>query len=352
MNQTQTAKVFAAILGAGLLQLAAPLPVSAQAWLPAKGEGNYSISYENLFLRDHFFADGSRHDVGHIRLNGIVQEFEYGLTDKTAVNFSVPPLIVSKYKGVFPHVNTGNTDDGNYHPTFQDFRLGLRYNLVMHPLVVTPLIETLVPSHPYEQFAHSTAGFDLREYRVGVAVGRRLDPILPRAAFQAKYTYARVEGHLGIRPNRSRIESQFAYFATRRLRVSFLESYQLTHSGLDFPQDFPSRKDERWRRHAQISKINFLDLGVGAGFAVTNSVEFFGSWFTDVWGQNGHALNRGLSFGINYNFRTRRYVRQAFANQNGADPSCDSIVCRKCKRIFEEPDSADAALPSSMASVR
>ncbi len=349
MDTSRTVKAVVAFLIGVSMQLAAPRTVSAQAWLPAKGEGNYSISYENLFLRDHFFADGSRHDFGHIRINGIVQDFEYGLTDKTAVNISVPPFIISKYKGAFPHVNSGNTDDGNYHGAFQDFRVGLRYNLRMRPLVVTPVVEAVVPSHPYEQFAHSLAGYDLREYRFGVNLGRRLDPILPKGFFQTRYTYAIVERHLGIRPNRSRIESQFGYILTRRVRLSALELLQITHSGLDFPQDFPSRKDERWRRHAQISRLNFLNLGVGAGLAVTKSFELFGSWTTDVWGQNGHALNRAVSFGVNWNFRTRWFVRQAFAGQ--ADEICD-VVCRKCQRVFPQPDSADPVLTSSMASGR
>ncbi len=351
MDATRTVKAVVAFLIGVSIQLTAPRTVSAQAWLPAKGEGNYSISYDNFFLRDHFFADGSRHDLGHIRINGIVQDFEYGLTDKTAVNISVPPFIISKYKGTFPHINAGLTDDGNYHGTFQDFRVGLRYNLRMRPLVITPLIEVVVPSHPYEQFAHSLAGYDLREYRFGVNLGRRLDPILPRAFFQTRYTYAVVERKLGIRPNRSRVESQFGYFLTSRLRVSALELLQITHSGLDFPRDFPSRKDERWRRHAQITRLNFLNLGIGAGFALTKSVEFFGSWGTDVWGQNGHALNRAVSFGVNWNFRTRRYVRQAFAGESNANESCD-VICRKCERVFQQPDSGEPTLTSSLASRR
>ncbi len=346
MYSRRTTKGLLAFLTALSLQLLLPRPAFAQAWLPPKGEGNYSISYENLFLRDHFFSDGSRHDFGQIRLNGMVQDLEYGLTDKIAVNISVPPFVISNYKGTFPHINSGNTDDGNYHGTFQDFRVGFRYNLRMRPLVVTPLVEVLIPSHPYEQFAHSLAGYDLREYRVGINLGRRLDPILPKGFFQTRYTYAVVERHLGIRPNRSRVESQFGYFVTRRLRLSALELLQITHSGLDFPQDFPSRKDERWRRHAQISRLNFLNLGVGAGFAVTKSVEFFGSWTTDVWGENGHALNRGLTFGVNWNFRNRRFVRQAFVNE-----SCD-VICRKCQRVFQPPDSGEPALTSMLTSGR
>ena len=338
-----TVKATLAFVAIVFVELEFPSALAAQAWVPPKGEGNYSISYQNLFVRDHFFSDGSRHDVGHIRLHGMLQELDYGLTEKVAVRISLP-FMLGKYKGQFPHVNLENTDDGHYRGTFQDFRFSVRYNLRTRPFVVTPVIEGIVPSHQYEQFAHSAAGFDLRELRLGLSAGRRLNPILPRAFFQTRYSYAVVERHLGVRPNRSIVSSEFTYFMTKRLSLSALETLQLTHSGLNFPQDFPSRADERWIRHAQISKINFLDLGFGAGLAITKSVELFGAALTDAWGENGHALNRGLVFGINWNFRTRRFVGQAFA------PESCNVVCRKCQRVFEQPASDNATLTSSLAS--
>ena len=44
-----------------------------QAWVPPKGEGEMALSYQNLFTKEHFNGDGSRHDYGHIRLFGAIQ---------------------------------------------------------------------------------------------------------------------------------------------------------------------------------------------------------------------------------------------------------------------------------------
>ncbi len=185
----------------------------------------------------------------------------------------------------------------------------------------------------------------------GVNLGRRLDPILPRAYFQTRYSYGIVPRTLGIRPNRSRLESELGYFVTKRLSLSAIEMLQISHSGLDFPQDFPSRTDERWRHHDQISRISLLNVGIGGAFAVTKSVEFFTSALTNVWGQNGHSLNRALTFGVNWNFRTRRFVRQAFAGEGNAGGSC-AVLCRKCERLFQPPDSVTPALTASLTSGR
>lgn len=310
------------------------LPVSGfgQAWVPAKGAGGLTISYQNLFVRNHLDWEGRRLPRGHIRASSISQELEYGLTGKIALNLSLP-YITAKYNGGFPHTNPGNTDNGDYHGTFQDFRFGVRYNLRMRPLVVTPLVEGIIPSHGYETYAHTQVGLDLREVRVGMNLGRRLDPILPKAYFQTQYSYAVVQSTLGFRPDRSRINSEFGYFLTKRVSSNVFESLQITHSGLRFPIDFPCRPPQQttacnnltpqaqaaaltlWHHHDQISQLNFLNLGLGAAFAATESVEFFASALTNVWGENIMSVNRGLTFGVYWNFRTRRFVRQAFADK-------------------------------------
>ncbi|PYX67152.1 MAG: hypothetical protein DMG74_01165 [Acidobacteria bacterium] len=287
------------------LLLACQLVVSAfgQAWVPPKGEGEMAISYQNLFTTEHFNGDGSRHDYGHIRLFGVIQEFDYGATDKFAVSLSVP-YGFGKYHGPFPHLLP--IDNGDYHGALQDLHVGFRYNVRAHPFMLTPFLAVAFPSHHYEHFAHSAVGTDLWEVQIGMNVGKRLAPLLPNAFLQMRYSYAMVQRVDGIRPNRSRIETQFGYFLTRRLSVQAIAASQITHSGLDFPEDFPSNSptDERWRHHDQISTINFLNLGGGVSVALTPSLQVYSSLLTSVWGQNGHALRSGMSVGMSWGFRT------------------------------------------------
>lgn len=208
-------------------------------------------------------------------------------------------------KALIPISIQVNTDDGSYHGGFQDFHVGLRYNLSMRPLVITPFVEGILPSHDYEVFAHAAIGQGLRALVVGVNLGRQLDPLLRRAYFDARISYAVLEKLQGFRPNRSRVDGEFGYFVTRRLVFRALESFQITHEGLDYPEDYESISDELFLDHDPLQKINFLNLGGGVAFVLTDSWDVYASVLTLVWGKNGHAP-RAFVVGTNWRFCTGR----------------------------------------------
>jgi hypothetical protein len=186
----------------------------------------------------------------------------------------------------------------------------LRYSFQTHGFAVTPFIGAVVPSHGYEFFAHSAVGNHMPELRLGAYLGRQLSPFIRSAYFQVRCSYGIVRRVDGVRPNHSNFDSEFGYFLTKRVAIRALEAFQVSHDGLDVPQDFPSRTDYRWRHHDQTLRVNFLNLGGGVSVAVSKSVDVFASVVTTVWGENGHALQRGLSVGVNWNFRTHRAESQ------------------------------------------
>src|SRR5437588_581773 len=87
------------ILSIGIV---ATLPCFGQAWVPAKGEGEVVLVYQNLYTRDHLYYDGSVHDNGHIRIVGLLETVDFGLTDKLALTASFPEF-KGKYNGALPH---------------------------------------------------------------------------------------------------------------------------------------------------------------------------------------------------------------------------------------------------------
>jgi len=274
-----------------------------QAWVPLKGEGETALSYQNLFNKYHYNSDGSRHDYGHIRAFRLIQEFDYGITNKFAVSVSLP-YGFGKYHGPYPHQLP--IDSGDYHGALQDFRVGFRYNVVKRPFQFTPFLATVFPSHHYEHFAHSAVGIDMWEVQTGMSLGRNLAPVLPRGYFQLSYGYSFMQRVLGMRPNRSRIDTEFGYFLTRRLSLQGIAASQIVHHGLNFPQDFPDRSQSNvtWRHHDQILAINFLNMGGGVAYFVRSNWQVYSSLLTSMWGQNGHALRTGFSFGMSWSFRT------------------------------------------------
>ena len=234
----------------------------------------------------------------------------------------------SKYGGSDPHRVGGvgppqEWDDGTYHGTFQDFQGGVSINLKSRPLAITPFAEVIIPSHHYPSLAHAAVGKDLRALVVGGAVGGFLDAVVPGIFFQAQLSYAVMQEVLDIRPNRSRVDAEMGYFVTPRLAVRFLESYQVTHHGIDLiafsapmtvgeihgHPEIPFTVEYR-RLHDRLQRSNYLNLGGGINFAVNESLEIFAAAANTVWGESIHPL-RGVSVGANIHFRTRRAARQA-----------------------------------------
>jgi hypothetical protein len=171
-------------------------------------------------------------------------------------------------------------------------------------VVITPIVRLVLTSHGYEQFAHAAVGRDVREYHIGINLGRRLDPILPRVFLQAQYSYAFVQRILDISPNRSSIQAQMGYFLTPRLSLLGLAQWNHTYRGFDVNFDIRhgGLTDEEFLHHDQLGKIRLLDAGVGAAFDVNRKMEVYASWGRTVSGANGHFHSSVLTLAISRTF--------------------------------------------------
>jgi hypothetical protein len=145
----------------------------------------------------------------------------------------------------------------------------------LRPVVLTPFVRLVVPSHGYEYFAHAAVGRDLREYHIGINAGRRLNR---RTFLQAQYSYAFVERVLDISPNRSHVEAQVSYFLTPRLSLLTSMQWYYTYDGLEAHLDLPPLAlltAEQFKHHDQLGKSILLDGGGGFSFAATRKLEVF-----------------------------------------------------------------------------
>jgi hypothetical protein len=268
------------------------------------------VSYQNALARGHLLASGKRvpGEQDSVRSHVVTSELDIGLTDRIGLSLSLP-FVTSRYGGASPHTvgvhgEPTSVDDGSYHGAFQDFRVAARVNVVTRPVVLTPFVEGIVPSHEYESRGHSVVGLDLRALVLGTNVGGFLDA-LPGTYFHAQASYAVVEKVAGIRANRSRVDAEIGYFVTPRLALRFLESFQFTHDGLEFVLDAPPRPQELNLNHDRINRFNFVNVGAGFGFAINDSLDLFVLGSRLVWGQNIHP-HQGFAVGLNMHFRTGR----------------------------------------------
>lgn len=292
----------------------------AQAWTPPKGEATLELNYENYYVRDHLFHHGEAAELGEIRTNVLLFDLTYAVTDRLAATASLP-YVYSRYDGKSPH--SLPADNGDYHGTFADYRLDLRYLVLRDPAVLTPFVAAIIPSHHYVTFAHSAVSVGLREYLVGVNLGRRLDPILPDAFAQARVSYAFVERVLGISHDRNNFDLELGYFVTSSLALNASGSYQRTHGGIDFPlvgtPEFKAFVNSPyWPVHDSVARAEYMNVGGGLTYALTGSVDVSASYVTMIWGKNLHKISPGLVFGFNYGFSPQQAIRRFFSRKESS----------------------------------
>ena len=291
--------VFVALASCMILS-AAPHDAAAQAWLPSPGEGTISIQWQNVLSKDHFVPTTAV-DIGHIESHAVVLDVTYGVTEKIAVDLSLP-YIASKYVGPQPHPTA--LDDGAYHGSPQDFRLALRYNLRAGRFALAPYIGSILPSHNYEYYAHAAPGRRVAEVQVGAYVARLFDAAIPGAFVQARVGYGLMQQVADINHSRAMLDLEIGDFVTERFRVFALGTGQVTFGGIDIPLLGPNSLQMSLQpQHDRIDRTDFLNVGAGASFAIRESVDVFGSMMTNVANRNGHATNRGIDVGVSWTFK-------------------------------------------------
>ena len=287
------------LVGCTLLLASSSLKLTqAQAWLPLKGDGQLTFTYENIYVRDHFDYQGNRFNAGPIRTNTVITTLEYGLTNRLTLDAELTH-VTSKYEGFVGPVPHGPPDTGFYHPTFQDARVGVRFNVFRGPLVVTPFVATVIPTHHYETRGHTAVGRDLRELQIGVNVGRDLEGLIPRTYVEGRYSYSVVQDVRQFNLNRSNADWEFGYFATNRLTLRFTGAWQKTYGGVRIFLD--SNIPDYHELHDRAAQSGFLRVGGGLSFSLTRSIDLHADFGNTEKGTNTHGA-RGLSLGISWRF--------------------------------------------------
>jgi hypothetical protein len=315
-----------------------PASVFSQAWLSPKGEGTVAVLYQYGVDRLHVFSDGRTKDRGHTYLSGVLLDTDFSLTDKVAVRLSLP-YISGKYVGRNGHTlirgrpDTAVTlDNGNYHGSLQDFRFDVRYSLTQGALKVVPFFQVILPSHNYQTLGHAAVGANLSERRVGVNLGSRLDPLLPKAFLQGRYSFGFLEEVANIALKRSYAEFQLGYFLTRRLSVQGAVVWTYSHNGNENDYNlFPDNlTDEQWVNHDRISRAKLLDFGANVAYSFNRSTSVVVGVGHSMGGANTHLRALVVSVGFVKAF-TSRLARDEVSEAVSLPQASKALVCTCAK---------------------
>lgn len=279
-------------------------PLKAQAWIPAKGEGTVSLTYQNYDVAGHYDARGRKNNNGGTQSQVAVAEVDYGITDTIGVTVNLP-FIASKYTG--PPVyfvggvetHPGPLDDGTYHGAFQDLRVEVRRLFWAGPIPVAPFIGASFPTHDYETVGEAVPGRHRRDLQIGANIGVNLDRLLAGAYVHGRYGYATAQRIEGFAFTRSNVDVEIGFPIASRFVLRGLAGWQIRHQG---PSVQALTVD--WEHHDRFIAPSYTNLGVGASVPI-GGVDVYALWLGTVQGSNGAHRARTIAAGVTFAFGSR-----------------------------------------------
>ena len=279
-----------------------PSSLHAQAFVPDRGEGTLSVTYQNYDVVGHYDAFGRKNTNGGTQSHALVTELDYGVLDGVGLILSLP-FIASKYTGppsysVGPYeTGPGPLDNGMYHSAFQDIRIEVRRMWWAGPVPVAPFVGASFPTHDYETVGEAIPGRRRRDLQFGVNAGVALDGILPGAYVHGRYAYGSMERIRNLPFTRSNIDLEVGSAATARLLVRALAAWQVRQQGPSLDQLAPD-----WVDHDRFIAPSYVNVGAGVSLSLTRSLDAHALWVGSAAGSNGAHRARTLAFGASFAF--------------------------------------------------
>jgi len=280
--------------GAGMAQ--------AQAWVPTKGEGSLSFTYQSYDVVGHFDVFGNKNNNGGTYSQSLVTELDYGVTDALGLTVSLP-FIASKYTGppvyfVGGHeTHPGPLDNGNYHAAVQDVRIEVRRLFWTKSIAIAPFGGISFPTHNYETVGEAVPGRHRRDYQVGASAGTDLGRAVPNAYVQLRYAYGTMQRVEDIPFTRSNIDVEGGKAPVEWLVLRGLINWQIRHQGPTL-----ARLSDDWVDHDRFIAPSFVNVGGGTSVSVTHSLDLYVMYVVTVAGSNGAHRGRLLAAGTTWGF--------------------------------------------------
>lgn len=283
------ARTLLAIIASGIAS-----PAFAQPWVPPAGIGVVSVVYQSIDNTNHRLTDGSLLDGYDSLSRGVLLSLDYAISDRFSFTIGVPYL-GSKYTGPEPSFFGLEVDECFcWQHGWQDFGVTARYNVSNGAFAFTPSISVGVPSHNYDYFGEAVLGRNLKELRLAVDAGHRLDRISDRLSVSARYSYAIVEKVLDLPNNRSNMAVETGFLATRKLATRVAFSWQRSHGGLRSDEIVT---EEQFSQYDRLIKDNNFHMTGGLAYSLPK-IDLFGSYTHYVSGTDthvGYAITVGVS---------------------------------------------------------
>lgn len=276
-----------------------------QALVPPQGQMSVSMYYQYGEVKRHLFSSdvidengvnlGRSFDFGSIHSHSLFFGVDYGISSRMGISFGIP-ITYSRYNGDAPE-NLA-TDNGDYHGSFQDFSLRVRYMALVRPVAITPSIGLVIPSNYYETFGHTSVGRRVTEVHIGISIGRLMTLISDNLYTEFSYDYSLSGKVEEMQLGRGSSDLSLVYFVTPSISVSANVLYQNSVGGIDW---LDNMDDQMFQDHDRFASADILDVTGSLSYGVSDIVTVYGSLSKLAWGGNTHDL-MNVTIGTTLNF--------------------------------------------------
>lgn len=273
----------------------------------AESRGRIAIEFQHIHT-DGFQATTGDLDIGTTDTDSIDLELELRLGQRWTLSASLP-WIRKRYQGRAPHdpaaidppVDSKFIDTGGYHSSFQDLHIAVQFAALDTPFwLIAPFAYYGQPVEDYTFFAQSAVGQNLRRFGIGTTITW----FPPFSDFYLTFApgYEFVEETLGTNISHWRIGAEVGYFLNPALDVRGFALIK-EGNGRDFPDDFPPpRDDEWWYQHDRMVRHNYVNLGLGLDWQVSERNRFSVSGMTMVHADQVHIMKYTVTLGLSRTF--------------------------------------------------
>ena len=277
--------------------------------VPGRGNGSYGVSLQHITItkRD---LNVITEEFGEVTLRSAFFDFDYGLTDRLAINVTLP-FKSNRYVGDFPHdtrllLNDHGEDfldDGQYHSAWGDIGVNLRWLWRTEPVAVTPFVGYYTPSNDYPLFTETQAGTAQWRADFGVNLAGQLGPRRLNLSWQAGIAYSfkektRPSDAPARRVNSSRVSVEFLWRATPMITPYLSLSHVEPHNALELPEFIGIPYSDQFYWHDQLLPWGYTTWSMGAAWQAPGRLNISASYGRTLNANFGHFYEPAIAFNI------------------------------------------------------
>jgi hypothetical protein len=286
--------------------------------VPARGAGSYEVGIQYVTITERDLTV-LRQEFGEITLRAAYFDFDYGLTDRLALNVTLP-FKSNRYVGDQPHDprlldddhGEDFLDDGEYHSNWGDWGVNLRWLWRADRIAITPFVGYYWPSNDYPLFTETQAGTGQWRVDAGLNAGGRIGPLTRNVFWQAGYAYSYMEKTYPTdaparRVNHSRFNVEFDWMPTPKVTTFLAFAYLMPHNALEFVEMVPwIPSGDQFYWHDRLLPWEYTTWTVGMNYQPSEQLLLSLSYGATQEISFGHIYDPAVTLSVSRGFKTAR----------------------------------------------